>query len=97
MHLNWLCCRLHQREREREKEREKRERKRICVLMIIEFDNSMFIGVTKLIDQEERKECITCPSLSLSLSLSLSNMNVVEYSNFLIHKEITEEQRDRNH
>lgn len=48
------CTRERENERTREKE-EKNERKRICVLMIIEFDNSMFIGVTKLIEQEKRE------------------------------------------
>ncbi len=50
MYLNWLCCRMYEKEREREdiqlekeiSDRIERERERTseCVLMIIMFDNT---------------------------------------------------------
>jgi hypothetical protein len=62
MHLNWLCCRL-----EKEiSDRTEKAREKASVLMIIEFDNNMFIQVTILIDQEEKaKHLIDHYDLSL--------------------------------
>ncbi len=62
------------------------EKGRKCVLMIIKFDNSMFIQVTTLIDQEKEKRSL------LLVSYAFKN----EYR----REEITQciyEQRDRSH
>jgi hypothetical protein len=44
--------------------------------MIIEFDNSMFIRVTILIDQEKKNDLIDHYYLSLLLLKSMSNLRI---------------------